>query len=214
MSWFSSFMHPGRGYEKGQEQLDKYYQQAQQFQQPYMQNGQNAYAGLNTAMGNLLDPEQLQSQWASGYNESPYAKQQEAMAQQQGLNAASSMGLMGSSPALQAIQSGTAGIVQQDRQQYLNDLMQKYLAGTGIGQNIYGVGANAANQSSQNAMNQGQNSAQMAFNRQNAGGNMFGNLLGAGLSLGGGYLNGGMRGMGNAMSQGANQGGWNAYGGR
>lgn len=197
MSWFSSFMHPGRGYDKAQEQLDKYYQQAQAYQQPYMQRGDQAYGGLNTAMGNLLDPEKLQSQWASGYEESPYAKQQEAMAQQQGLNAASSMGLMGSSPALQAIQSGTAGIVQQDRQQYLNDLMQKYLAGTGIGQNIYGIGANAGNQMAQNAMNQGQNSAQMAYNKQNAGGNMFGNLLGAGIGVFGGPLSAGLsQGMG------------------
>lgn len=188
MSWLSSFLNPGKGYEKSQHQLDKYYDQAQQFHQPFIDNAQSAYGGISDAMKNLLDPQALQDKWSSGYKESDYAKQLEAAAQQHGLEAASSMGLMGSSPAISAIQSGTSGISAQDRQNYMNDLMQKYLAGAGIGQNIYGVGANSASQASQNAMNMGQNSAQMAFNRQNAGGNLFGNLLGAGIGAFGGPI--------------------------
>tara|TARA_R110000868_G_scaffold335547_1_gene596441 strand:+ start:24856 stop:25482 length:627 start_codon:yes stop_codon:yes gene_type:complete len=177
MSWLSSFLHPDRGYKAGQEQLDKYYNQAQQQYQPFINQGQNAYGGLNEAMQNLLDPQALQDKWASGYKESDAAKQMEGMAQEHGLNAASSMGLMGSSPALQAIQAGTSQIGAQDRQSYLDNLMQKYLAGTGIAQSVYGTGANAAGQAGQNAMNMGQNSAQMAFGQQNAPGDMFSKLL-------------------------------------
>jgi len=112
------------------------------------------------------------------------------MASQSGLNAAQQMGLGGSSPALQAIQSGTAGIVAGDRQKYLDDLMQKYMTGIGIGSDIYGTGANAAGKQSDNAMTQGQNSAQTQFNQNNAQGDMFGKLLGYGTGLVGSALGG------------------------
>lgn len=190
MSWFSSFMHPGRAYEKAQEQMDKYYPEAQKYLQPYNRQGQDAYGGLSGAMNQLLDPMALQDKWSQGYRESDYAKNLEDMASQHGLNAASSMGIMGSTPALQALQAGTTHIAQADKQQYLSDLMQKYLAGAGLAQNIYGVGANAANGLSQNAMNMGQNSAQTAYGKQAAGGNLFGGLLGAGVGLLGSALGG------------------------
>lgn len=177
MSWLSSFLNPGQGYDEAQKKLDEYYNQAQGNLKPYNQNGLNAYGGLNTAMGKLLDPAALQDEWNKTYQESDYAKQNEAMAQQNGLNAASSMGIMGSTPALQAIQAGTSGIGAKDRQQYLDDLMKKYMAGIGIGQDIYGKGANAAGQMSQNAMTQGENSATNAFGKTNASGNLFGNLV-------------------------------------
>lgn len=184
MSWLSSFLHPGKGYQRGQQQLDKYYQQAQQFQQPYANNGQQAYGFLADYMKNLSDPQALQDKWSQGYKESDYAKNLEADASQRGLNAASSMGLMGSSPALSAIQQGTSEIGAKDKNQYMQDLMQKYLSGMGLGQNIYGVGANSANAMGQNSMNMGQNSAQMAFGQQNAGGDMFSKILQALASMG------------------------------
>jgi len=190
MGWFDSFIHPEKGYQKGQEQLDKYYQQSQGMLNPYIQGGQKAFDPTFGAMQQLLDPAALQNKWSAGYQESPYAKQLEGQAQTHGLDAASSMGLMGSTPALSAIQQGTTGIMNADRQQYMNDLMQKYLAGTGIGQNLYGVGAGAAGQGAQNAMNMGQNSAQMAYNQQNAPGNMLSGLIGQGIGLAGSALGG------------------------
>ncbi len=184
MSWWN----PGKGYENSQKELEKYYQQAQGGLQPYNQNGMDAYTDYNQAMKDLMDPQKLYDKWASGYQESDAAKQNEAMASQHGLDAASSMGLMGSSPALQAIQSGTSGIVAQDRQQYLDDLMKKYMSGVGIGQDIYGQGANAAGQQSQNSMNMGQNSAQNAFGQENARGSMINNLIGTAGGVAGGYF--------------------------
>ena len=199
MSWLSSFLHPEKGYKAAQEQLDKYYQQAQGNLQPYNQNGQDVYGKYKDAMDKLLNPGGLQDEWSKNYQESDIAKQNEAMASQSGLNAAQQMGLNGSSPALQAIQSGTAGIVAGDRQKYLDDLMQKYMTGIGIGSDIYGKGANAANSMSQNAMNMGQNSAQNKFNQSNAQGDLFGKLLGGGIGLAGSALGGG---------------GWNPFGGK
>lgn len=190
MSWLSSFLHPGKGYEKGQAQLDKYFNQAQGALQPYNQQGQEQYGNLQQYIDALMNPQKLQDEWAKGYTESESAKNAEAMAKEHGLDAASSMGLMGSSPALGAIQAGTTQIGLDERQNYLDNLMQKYLAGAGLSQGIYGQGANAATGMSNNAMNMGQNSAQMAFGKQNAGGSMFGNLLGAGLGLAGSALGG------------------------
>lgn len=184
MSWFSSWMHPERGYKSAQEQLDKYYQEGQGYLNPYNENGKEAYGSYSGAMQKLLNPGALEDEWSKGYTESDLAKQNEATASQSGLNAAQAMGLGGSTPALQVLQSGTAGIVAQDRQKFLDDLMQKYMAGIGIGQNIYNTGANTAEQMAQNAGNMGQNSAQMQFNKTNAQGDLFGKIVGTGAALG------------------------------
>lgn len=190
MSWLSSFLHPGKGYEKGQEQLDKYYNQGQGYLNPYNQNGQQQYGNLNDIIKNLMDPSALNKKWIDSYSESPQALQAEKMAQEHGLNAASSMGLMGSNTALNATQAGTTQIGLNDRQNYLDDLMNKYMQGAGLSQGIYGAGANAANAMSNNAMNMGQNSAEMAYGRQNAGGNMIGAGLGGIGSIAGSALGG------------------------
>jgi len=191
MNWLSSFLHPEKGYQKGQEQLDKYYNQAQGYQQPYNQNGQDQYNNLQSYIDNLMHPEKLQDEWVKNYTESESAKNAEGMAQQHGLDAASSMGLMGSSPALSAIQAGTSQIGLDDRQKYLDDLMQKYMQGAGLSQGIYNQGANTANGMSNNSMNMGQNSAGLAYGAENSGGNMFSNILGRAIPIGAGFALGG-----------------------
>ena len=192
MSMLSSFLHPERGYAAGQGQLDRYYNQGQGYQQPYNQMGQQAGQGLNTAMGRLMDPASLQNEWSQGYETSPQALQAQELAKQQGLNAMSAQGVMGSTPALQAMQAGESQIGLNDRQNYLDNLMQKYQAGIGIGQNMYGVGASTAGQMGQNAMNMGENSAGMAYGQQNAPGQMFGQLASTAGNLGMQYATGGM----------------------
>lgn len=200
---FDSFLHPERGYEKGQDELDKYFKEAQGNLQPYNQFGQNAYGDYSGAMKRLLDPAALQNEWAKGYTESDAAKNTAAMAKENGLDAASSMGLMGSNTALNAIQGGTTQIGLNDRQNYLDNLMQKYLAGAGIAGNIFNTGAGAAGTMSGNAMNMGNNSAQMAFGRQNSPGDLFGKLLGTGI----GYMSGGASGAGRGGASGWSFGG-------
>lgn len=199
----TSFLHPERGYKEAGKQAEKYYNQGQGYLNPYNQHGQDQYGRLNDATGALLDPQALQDKWASGYTESPYAKRLEQMNSQQGQEAASSMGIGGSSGALQNIQQGAGDIVSKDRQQYMNDLMQKYMTGIGLGQNLYGTGANAAGQMSSNAMTQGQNMAGIAYGQQNAPGNLFGNLLGGVASGAANYMTGG--------ASGAAQGAANQY---
>jgi hypothetical protein len=199
----SSFFNPEEGYEKGQEQLDKYYNQGQGYLKPYNEFGTSAHGNLSEAMKRLLDPAALQNEWSKGYTESDSAKNAERMAQEHGLDAASSMGLMGSNTALNAIQGGTSRIGLDERRNYLNDLMQKYLAGAGIAGNIFNTGAGAAGGMSSNAMNMGPNSAQMAFGQQNAPGDLFGKLLGTAV----GVATGGKAGFGGAGGGGGGGGG-------
>lgn len=202
MGWLDSFLDPGKGYGKAQDELDKYYQQAQGYMQPYNQFGQNAYGSLSGAMNNLLNPAALEGNWINSYTESPSAMNAERMAQEHGLDAASGLGLMGSNTALNAIQGGTTQIGLDDRQNYLNDLMQKYLAGAQIAGNIFNTGANTASTMGTNAMNMGQNSAQMAYNKANAPGNMMSSMLGLGAGVAGSALGGQFGGaIGNGLSQ-------------
>jgi len=197
----TSFLHPERGYKKAGEQAEKYYQQGQNYLQPYNQHGQDQYGRLNQATGDLMDPQTLQNKWGEGYEESPYAKRLEQMNSQQGQEAASSMGLNASSGALQNVQQGAGDIVSRDRQQYMNDLMQKYMTGIGLGQNLYGTGANAAGNMSSNAMTQGQNMAGIAYGQQNAPGQLFGNLLGGAASGAANYMTGGAYGAANQYNR-------------
>jgi len=188
----SNFLHPGRAYEDAGRATEQYYNNAQGYLNPYNQGGINAGTNLTTAAGKLSDPVALQDEWSNAYKTSDYAKNLQAQATQGGLDAASSMGLMGSTPALQAIQSGTAQIGNADRQQYLQDLMDKYNAGIGINKDMYNTGAQTAGQMGQNSMNQGQNAGGAAFGRTQASGKMFGDILKTAGQMGTSWMTGGM----------------------
>jgi hypothetical protein len=219
MGLFDSFLHPERGYKKAQQQFNQYYNQGQGYLNSYNQHGQEGYQNYAGAENALLNPEALLQRFLSSYQESPFAKQLEGEATQRGLNAASSLGLNGSSPALSAIQQGTTGIYNQDRENYLNRLLQQYLQGAGIAGNVYGTGAQAAGQQGQNALNAGNQNAQFAYGQQNAPGNLFGNIVGGvGGLLGGaaGAFLGGPAGayLGNSLFGGGLPQQWSTTGGR
>ena len=215
----SSFFHPEEGYKKAGQQLNKYwdksnqfYNQGQGYLQPYNQQGQSQYQRLMDQANALNDPAALQAKWSQGYEKSPQAIQLQKEATSGGMDAASSMGLLGSSTALNNIQQSSSNIMQGDRQNYMNDLMNKYLQSIGIGQGIYGTGANAAGAMSGNAMNQGgramdmgQNMAQMMYGQTNAPGDMFGKLAGHAIDAGVNYATGGVSGAAKAAAKAADQ---------
>jgi len=190
---FNSFMHPEKGYEAAEKPVEQYYRDAQGNLQPYNTQGQSQFQRLMDQANALNNPAQLENQWAAGYSESPYAKALTEQSKNAGLDAASSMGLVGSSAALNNIQKSAGDIMQSDRQNYMNDLMNKYLASIGIGQSIYGTGANAAGAMSTNAMNTGQNLAGLEYGRVNAPGEQFGKLLGTAVNAGVNYATGGIK---------------------
>lgn len=171
--------------------MSDYYNQSRRDQMPYNQHGQQAFNPLWQQMMALMDPSKLQGEWSKNYEMSPEAKQAQDMAGQSGMNAASSMGLLGSTPALQAVQAGTAQIGLNDRNNYLDKLMQKYIAATGIGQNLYNTGASTAANMGNQAMNMGQNMAALKANQGMNNQNWWTNLIGGGIGNMGGDGGGG-----------------------
>lgn len=198
MSLFSSLFHPGRAYQDALNTSNDYYNQAQGYIAPYNQNAQNAYGNLSQAMQDLMNPQGLYDRFNSSYNESDAARLASEQARNAGLDAASAQGLLGSTAATSAIQQGENNILANDRQNYLNQLMQMYMNGTGLANNIYNTGAGAANNMGQNAINQGQTNANLTYGAESAPGNSLMKLLG----IGGGVL-------GSAIG-----GGWNPFGGK
>jgi len=187
-----SFLHPEKAFQAAEDQSQKYYVDAQGKLQPIVNNGISQFQRLNGQADALGNPVQLENQWNQAYTQSPQAAQAIASAKATGLDSAASQGLLGSSAALENIQKSAANIGQNDRQNYLNDLMQKYLASVGIGQNLYGVGANAAGQQSTNAVNQGNTQAGLAYGEQKAPGDILGNILGKAANAGINYATGGV----------------------
>jgi len=193
-----SFLHPEAGYKAAGDEMQKAWQQAQQFQQnglnqslgiqqPFQTAGTSQLPILNNAENQLLNPSDLLSKWMQSYSMSPFAQTSMSNAKNAGLDAASSMGLMGSSSALKNIQQSSADIMNSDRQQFLNDLMQKYMTGIGIGQNIYGIGGQTAGNMGNNvtstmgnlgkeALGVGENLGQAAYGVHNAPGDRIMNI--------------------------------------
>jgi hypothetical protein len=195
-----SFLHPEEAYEKAAEEYRKQYEEARRQSQgyidPYNQHGLDQYGTLNQGIQSLMNPEQLMGRFALSYETSPYAQRMLEMNKGAGLDAASSMGLNGSSAALGNIQQGAGDIVSKEREQYLKMMMAQYLEGLGLSQNMYNTGANLAGNYAGNLLGQGnqygQGMAQMAFGQERAPGNLFGQFLRAGANMyGGGQMGGG-----------------------
>lgn len=190
----SSMLNPDKAYRRAGQETERSFNQAQQFLEPYRQQGQDVYPQLQSAMQKLMNPAQFESEMIGQYEESPYSKFEREKAQNLGLDAASSMGLLGSTPALQALQAGGNRIAAEDRERFIDRMMKKYLAGAEIGQNIYSQSNQFANTMGQNIINQGANRAGAKFSELAAPGNMMGNLIGLAAMMYGnkGGMGGGM----------------------
>ena len=202
----NSYFNPDQPYKDAQDQSQQYYRDAQGRLQPYNQNGMDQFGRLTNQANALNDPVALENQWASQYSLSPEAKQDTANATSAGLGAASSMGLNGSSAAINNIQNSSSEIMNKDRQGFLDRAMQKYMASIGIGQNLYGYGAGAAGQQSTNAMKEGDTMAGLKYGETAAPGAMFGDLLGKGINIAANYATGGMSGLGQSLASNSGSG--------
>lgn len=194
MSWMSDWMHPGRAYDEAGKEEEQGYNQGQGYRQPYMDRGNAAGGTLQEMLNKMKDPAALQDEWSKNYQTSEYAKQMQQEAQTGGMDAASAMGLGGSSASLANIQKGSADIMQKDRQNYMDNLMQKYMGAMGLGESMYNTGANAAENSANSAENHGQWQGQNKFNSRQAGANRFGQIGGSALSALMNYFTGGLTG--------------------
>lgn len=169
----SSFLHPEDAYKKQNQRVEEGWNEAKRFQMPYLNAGNDQIGKLTGAQDQLMDPEALQNKWSSGYEMSPYAQQLQQQAQGAGLDAASSQGLLGSSASLNNIQQGASNIMQKDRQNYMNDLMEKYMKGIGIGQDVFKTGAATAGNLGEQALKVGGDLGEGAYHQANAPGELF-----------------------------------------
>lgn len=186
-SMLNSFLHPEKGYEDAEKQIERAWLESKGYLKPYAEAGSGQLPQLQGAENALLNPEELENKWASGYEMSPYAKEEMERAKNYGLDVASSMGLSGSSGALENIQRTGMNIMRSDRMNYLQDLINKYMAGVGIGQNIYGTGASSAGALATGRLQTGENLGQTAYGAASAPGSIFGRLAGTAI---GGWLGG------------------------
>lgn len=184
MGYFDSLLHPEKAYQKEQEQSEKYYYNAMGLLHPLIAQGENAYNMLSPQLAKLLNPGQLQNEWIGQYETSPYALNEANIANERGANALQSTGLLGSTQGAKALTSASTDIVLRDRQKFLDDLMQKYVAGLNLTSGIYNTGAGARTNAASTAMNMGESSAANAANEYSAPGRLMGNLLGTGATLG------------------------------
>lgn len=177
-----SFLNPQRGYEAGEDALGKGWDEAKSYQLPFQGLGLQQYPQIQAAIQKLLNPGALENEWASSYEASPFAKRDLEMNREQGLDAASSMGLMGSSGAINNIQRGAGDIVSKDRTQFMQDLMQKFLSGLGLSHDIFNTGASAGTNLGNQALGMGENMAGLEYGKQNSPGNLLENLIKTGAS--------------------------------
>lgn len=205
MKGLHSFLNPEEGYQDAQTKLKEYFdmalksgKSAQDILQPLINQGQSQYGRLNEQAENLNNPVNLENEWANAYTESPYAKQLTSEATSAGKDAASSMGLLGSSAALNNIQKSAGNIMQSDRSAFMDDLMKKYMSSIGIGQNLYGVGASATGAQSSEGIDlskliagAGENFAGLKYGETASPGINFGKGIGAAANLGVNYATGG-----------------------
>lgn len=195
--YVTSFLHPERGYKSAEAPINQGYEEAKGYLDPYFQHGNEQYSYLNDAASQLMNPADLENKWASSFELSPFAQRLLQINKEQGLEDASSMGLMGSSAALSNIQRGAGDIVASQRRQYMQDLMDKFLKGIGLRGDIYSQGLGAGTNLANLASNRAENLANLEYGRVNAPGMLYEKLLGTAIPmLSGGYGNttGGMSG--------------------
>jgi hypothetical protein len=160
------FGNSGAPFGAGMDQLQKYYQQAQQVQNPFLQAGQGAIAPYQNMLGKMSNPQDFYKNIMSGYQQSPAAQYQQQQGMRSANNFGSASGLMGSTPLMQQAQQNAQNISSGDMQNYFNNIMgvnQGAMNGYG---NMMNMGQGSANTISELLAQLGQGMGQGAYGQQ------------------------------------------------
>ncbi len=153
-------------YKNAQKEYQKWLQQAQAQQQPWIQAGQGALGDYQGWLKGQQDPSGFVNNLMQNYQQSPYIANLQRDAQNAGINAASASGLTGSTPFAQQLQQNATNISQQG----MNDWLQNVLGiNTQYGQgqqNLMQMGQNSANALSGMYGQAAPNMAQLQYNRK------------------------------------------------
>lgn len=173
----------GDPYKQAMEQYQKWANEAKNVQNPYLNAGQGAIPDYQKWLESQKDPSKFINDIMGQYGESPWARYEQQQSMRAGENAASALGLLGSTPFAQQMQQNAMNISSQDMQNWLNNVLginAQYGQGQ---QNMMGIGANAANALTNMYANLGQQMGEAAYG-QKAGQNQdFGNSLAGALGM-------------------------------
>lgn len=166
---------------------------------PWVQGGQSSLAQWLSQMNQMKDPQGYVDKIMGGYSQSPWAKQQQQVAQDATLASNAASGLTGSGAEKTALQDQAQRITSADQQNYLNSIMNSMGMSLGAAGQLSGQGMDMQkflDQLRQQGFEFGQNmnQRQNEFNQQldyaqNASDqSKGGSLLGAGVGLLGNYF--------------------------
>lgn len=182
------FGDSGAPYDKAMQQYQQYGSQAQNAQSPYYNAGKEAIPAYQQWLQSQQNPTDFINNLMGQYQASPYSQYLQQQSQRAGQNAASASGLMGSTPMMQQMQQNSANISSQDMNKWLQHVLginTQYGQGQ---QNLMNAGQGSANALSNLYNNMGQNSGEMAYNREASHQNYLQNMIGNGLGLFGSFF--------------------------
>lgn len=133
------FGDPGRGYKDASRSLEQMLPQAQSYNMPFLQAGQQALPGFSQWLQGMSNPSGFMNNLMGGYQESPYAHYQ----QQQGMRAAQNMGSTGMSPYGGAGSTPLMQFAQQNAQDISSKDMNSWLQNVLGINSLYGSGMNS-----------------------------------------------------------------------
>ena len=177
-SVLSGLFGSGGGYDNAGKAYNQAFNQAQRYQQPFYNAGQQAIPQYQDWANKMQDPTKFINDTMGQYQESPWAKFQTQQALRAANNAASASGMIGSTPAAQANADYARNISSQDMQQWLNQVLGINSQYGGAQGNLMNMGQNIANNMSNNAMNHGKNMGQIGYNQGEANQRDWGNIFG------------------------------------
>lgn len=185
---YGLFGDAGAPYEAAGSELDKYFPQAQQYQQPFYDAGTGAIPQYQKWLQGMQDPSKFMNNLMGQYQESPYAQNLQRQSRQAGMNAASASGLTGSTPFAQQMQQNAGNIASGDMNQWLQNVLgvnSQYGAGQA---GMMEMGQHSADSLTNMIKEYMNNKANLAYNQENASqgqtGSLFSGLAGlAGLFL-------------------------------
>lgn len=193
MGLFSGMSDMLFGKDKSMSASNPYFEKSEaamkQYMQPFVDYGWGFSPSLQSNYNNLVnDPAAMLEMFMSGYEPSKaYQMQQDRMGQA-AANSAAAGGFRGA-PLEQATQQEiTQGLLSQDMQKYLSNVLGLYGTGLQGQQGMFNTGFNASSGLSSDLANLYGSQGSMAYNnamqQRAAAQGLFGSLLGAGAGLG------------------------------
>lgn len=177
------FNDPRKPWAEAQRAYDPWMDKAGQVYNPFYKGGIDAMGKYNAGLDKMQDPSKFINNLMGDYKESDWAKYMQDYANKAGINAGSASGMVGSTPWAQQMQANASGIASQDMQQWLQNALganKDYLAGQA---DIFGKGFGAAQGMGNIFGQRAGDEAQMAYNKERAGQQRTGGIIGGILNM-------------------------------